>query len=155
MTSPAETTVRRYMQACNDGDPDALRAAFAPDVEAYFIDIAPVRGREALAQFWRKVHEKTGALWTCDRVIAAGDEVVVEWTETWLPRGATDRVLSRGVDLFVLRDGLIREIRQYHRPAALPWSQPFEMQGFDYPGRGYPTIETFDRIVQVGKRQTG
>lgn len=147
MDSANAHTVVGYMQACNTGDVPALEAAFTDDVVAYFIDIAPVRGRTLLAQFWEKVHRLTGARWTCDRVIAHGDDVVVEWTEMWTPKGASGPVLSRGVDLFELRDGRIAEIRQYHRPAALPWSQAFEMRDFPYSARGYPVAETFDDRV--------
>lgn len=140
-------TVVAYMNACNTGDLAALERAFAEDVVAYFIDRAPVRGRAALAQFWAKVHRMTGACWTCDCVVAEGDRVVVEWTERWTPKDATGPVMSRGVDLFELRDGVIAEIRQYHRPGALPWSQAFEMQDYPYAERGFPTAATFDRLV--------
>ena len=148
MDSANARTVVGYMAACNTGDLPALENAFAEDVVAYFIDQAPVRGRAALAQFWARVHRVTGARWTCDRVIAQDDDVVVEWTEMWTPKGATASVLSRGVDLFEMRDGRIAEIRQYHRPTALPWHQPFEMQHYPYTARGYPVAGDFDEKVR-------
>ncbi|MBI1396413.1 MAG: hypothetical protein GC151_10575 [Betaproteobacteria bacterium] len=147
--------VRRYMAACNSADRTTLEACFAEDVIAYFIDMPPVRGRRELAHFWCRVHEKTGALWTCDRVMADADAVIVEWTEMWTPRGADARVLSRGVDLFETRDGLIHEIRQYHRPGALPWSQAFELEGFPYEARGYPLAGSFDEKVATAGKNAG
>lgn len=137
-TSPNAQIVVAYMHACNTGDIAVLEASFTEDVVAYFIDRAPVRGREVLAAFWAKVHRLTGAHWTCDCVVAEGDRVVVEWTERWTPKGADAAVQSRGVDLFEMREGRIAEIRQFHRPEALPWTQPFEMQDYPYAARGYP-----------------
>ena len=139
-----------YMNACNTGGIAALESSFCEDVQAYFIDHPPVCGRAALAAFWARVHSITGARWTCDRVVSANGTVVVEWTEMWTPKGQAGRVLSRGVDIFEIRQGAIGEIRQFHRPAALPWTQPFEMLGFDYAGRGYPVGETFDQFVERG-----
>jgi hypothetical protein len=73
------------------------------------------------------------ARWVVDHVLARDDEAVIEWTMWWRPRGGTDRVATRGAEWFVLRDGLIAEIRSYYRQR----EHTTELDAFPYADRGY------------------
>jgi ketosteroid isomerase-like protein len=136
-TPAAESLIVRYYDGCSAGDLDALRATLHPDVVHYFlapnVGSAPVAGAEHLARYWRKVTRAISARWVVDRLLAAGDEVVIEWTMFWVPVGGTARVATRGAEWFVLRDGLIAEIRSYYQQR----ETTTELDGFPYAERGY------------------
>jgi hypothetical protein len=54
----------------------------------------------------------------------------------WLscvPAGAKERVVTRGAEWFVMRDGLIAEIRSYYQQR----EHTTELDGFPYAERGY------------------
>lgn len=129
--------IRRYYDGCTDGDLAELEATLHPDVVHFFlapnVGSAPVRGRGHLARYWRKVTRMIDARWVVDHVLTDGNEAVIEWTMFWRPQGSTDRVATRGSEWFVLRDGLIAEIRSYYQqhPATT------ELDGFPYAERGY------------------
>ncbi len=73
------------------------------------------------------------AVWVVDHGIVSGDEVVIEWSMFWTPAGEARRVVTRGAEWFVLRDGRIAEIRSYYRQE---WGDA-ELDGFPYGERGY------------------
>lgn len=129
--------VRRYFDGCNAGDLQALLDTLAPDVVHYFLParFPPVRGAEPLARFWQKSRERFGSRWTVDRVVAQGDEVVVEWSLFWKPKDR--RIVARGTDWYAMRDGRIAEVRAYfsHSDAGST-----ELAGFPYGERGYPAV---------------
>ena len=129
--------VRRYYDGCNAGDLDMLLGTLTPDAVHYFLpqSFPPVRGAEHLARFWKKSREKFNARWTIDRVLAQDDEVVVEWSLFWTPKD--ERVVTRGSEWYVMRDGRIAEVRAYfaHEDAGNT-----ELTGFPYRERGYPSI---------------
>ncbi|HWK19662.1 MAG TPA: nuclear transport factor 2 family protein [Microbacteriaceae bacterium] len=129
--------IRRYYDACTDGDLAELGATLHPDVVHWFlapnVGSAPVRGREHLARYWRKVTRMIDARWVVDHVVTDGDEAVIEWTMFWRPDGAAERVATRGAEWFVLRDGLIAEIRSYYQQRP----ETTGLDGFPYAERGY------------------
>ncbi|MDH5535819.1 MAG: nuclear transport factor 2 family protein [Betaproteobacteria bacterium] len=131
--------VRRYYDGCNAGDLDGLLGTLAPDVVHYFLPsgFPPVRGAEHLARYWKKNKDLFNSLWTIDHVMAQGDEVVVEWSLFWTPKGAQRRLVTRGSEWYVLRAGRIAEVRAYfmHDDAGNT-----ELADFPYRQRGYPTI---------------
>jgi ketosteroid isomerase-like protein len=141
VTAPAPPSlldlVVEYYDACTAGDVDRLLAVLHPDVVHYFLapneGSAPVAGAEHLARYWRKVARMREARWVVDHFLGDGDEAVIEWTMFWRPPGAADRVATRGAEWYRFEDGRIAEIRAYHQlhPATT------ELEGFDYPGRGY------------------
>ena len=137
-------TVLRYVKACNAGDLDLMISTFSTDVAAYFIDRPPIRGNMSLAQFWKTVHMATRARWTVDRAIAAGQEVVIEWSQRWMSPDTGEERLSRGIDWFFFVAGQIAEIHQYYRPERLAPDQTYELQGFPYRERGFPSWEDLD-----------
>jgi ketosteroid isomerase-like protein len=70
-------------------------------------------GADAVRQEWERLFASTTGLdFTTEEVVDAGDRVVVRWTFRWLePDGTTGHV--RGIDVFLLKDGLIAEKLSY------------------------------------------
>ena len=59
------------------------------------------------------------ASWHLEHGIEQGDEVVIEWTMLWRdPRHGNEQRIDRGTEWFVVRDGLIAEVRAYHHSDA-------------------------------------
>lgn len=128
--------VYAYFAACNTGDLDALMSTLDADVVHYFLPEMqkPIRGGEQLARHWRAFHMVYKPIWCIDHALANGDEVVVEWSCAYLPRGRHDRMMFRGIDWNVLRSGRIAEIRAYYQYDS---GRDCELTGFPYPQRGY------------------
>ena len=129
--------IRRYYDGCTAGDLDELLATLHPEVVHYFLapnpGSAPVAGGEHLARYWRKVTRLIDARWVVDHILARDDQAVIEWTMWWRPRGSTERIATRGAEWFVLRDGLIGEIRSYYQQR----EQATQLDAFPYADRGY------------------
>jgi len=128
--------VRRYFDACEAGDADEIRATLAPDVVHYFLPArsAPIAGAQALTDHWIRFKHASDTHWTLDRIVAAGDDVVCEWSVVWTPRGMRARRMMRGCDWYGIRDGLIAEIRAYF---AYDPAHDTELTGYPYASRGY------------------
>jgi ketosteroid isomerase-like protein len=73
-------------------------------------------------------------VWAIDKVIAQGNDVVSEWSCIWTPMESNRRIMMRGSEWYVVRDGRIAEIRAYllHDDAS-----DAELTGFPYLERGY------------------
>lgn len=135
--------IRRYVRGCNAGDVALLETCFASDVRVYFVHQGPVTGRKEVAHFWREFQAATKAYWTIDHTVAVDGEVVVEWSVRWTPPGAEKPTIMRGTDWFTFIGEQMSEIRQYYDVRGLvPDSQAYELQGFDYVARGYPTLQS-------------
>lgn len=138
MSRPVDT-IRRYYDACSRGDADGVAAEMCNDVVHYFlapnVGSAPVAGAEHLGRYWRKVHGMIAPVWFVDHAITDGDETVIEWSMWWTPAGSERRVVTRGAEWFVFRDGRIAEIRSYYRQEP----NDAELDGFPYAERGYST----------------
>lgn len=136
-TEDVALLIRRYYNGCTAGDLDELRATLHPEIVHYFLapntGSAPVSGAEHLARYWRKVTRMIDARWVMDHVVSAGDQAVIEWTMWWHPSPGADRVGTRGAEWFVLRDGLIAEIRSYYQQR----EHTTELDAFPYAARGY------------------
>ncbi|WP_237479172.1 nuclear transport factor 2 family protein [Lichenibacterium dinghuense] len=140
--SPArmEAAIRRYFDACNAADYDALVACFTPDAVHYFppgLPAIPWRGSDTIARKWIWCVENLGSRWTIEKVLCSSTapEAVIEWTH-WKTRSGT---ALRGDEWYVFDDatGRIREIRAYYASAADPALAISEWPQFDYAGRGY------------------
>ena len=133
--------IRCYYAACNAADRAAMRATFCDDVVHYFTHHAPVRGADALAEHWARMQPRIGGHWTLDHGIAQGAEAVIEWTLRWSsPGGAPE--LMRGAEWYRFRGHRIAEIRAYYLNPHAPYTRrDFELDGFDYAGRGYPILD--------------
>ena len=129
-----------YYDACTAADVDALSRCFTDDVVHYFVapnvGSAPVRGRDHLSRYWRKVARMIDAHWVVESIIERGDEAVIEWSMYWVPVGRTERIVTRGTEWYRFRDGAIAEIRSYHKQL----ERSTELKGFDYADHGYSTL---------------
>jgi ketosteroid isomerase-like protein len=128
--------VRKYFDACNSGDFDSLLSTLDDNVVHYFLSETPKPIKEAaqLAKYWCKFHSVYKPIWRIDHALANGDEVVVEWSCAYLPRGRSERMMFRGTDWNVLKSGRIAEIRAYYQ---YDESRDCELSGFAYKERGY------------------
>jgi ketosteroid isomerase-like protein len=137
MNDAAALLIRRYYNGCTAGDLTELLATLHPEVVHYFLapnpGSAPVSGAEHLARYWRKVTRMLDARWVVDRIVTHDDEAVIEWTMWWRPGGGAERIATRGAEWFVLRDGLIVEIRSYYQQR----EHSTELEAFPYADRGY------------------
>jgi len=130
--------VRRYFASCSSGNLQALQSTLAPNVVHYFLPprFAPIHGAEHLARHWRKFKQLLDPVWAIDRIIGQGDEVVSEWSCIWTPKDTARRIMMRGSEWYVMRDGRIGEIRAYLIDDD---SGDTELIGFPYRERGYLT----------------
>jgi len=139
MASQHLALIARYYDACSRGDARGVAATTTDDVVHFFLapnpGSAPVRGGEHLGRYWRKVHGMFSPVWVVDHGIVQSDQAVIEWSMFWTPADNKDRVVTRGAEWFVVRDGRIDEIRSYYqqKPADT------ELDGFPYGERSYST----------------
>lgn len=143
-TQGMREVLRRYIRGCNTGDTALLTSTLAEDVTVYFLNLPPVRGRDAVVKAWKDYHDAARARWSIDHVVIEGDEAVMEWSalrdQRLGPHG-----FDRGIDWYVFRGGVIAEIRQYYDSrGVLPVDRIYEQMGFPYSQRGYPTAATLE-----------
>ncbi|MBL8519411.1 MAG: nuclear transport factor 2 family protein [Betaproteobacteria bacterium] len=126
--------IERYFEACNAGDDAALHAVLDAGVVHYFLPgHPPVTGADALSRHWRKFRDIFAARWFLNRVIASGEDAVSEWAFEYRPAEGEARVVNRGTEWYVIRDGRIAEIRAYY----IESDEPCALSGFPYAARGY------------------
>lgn len=103
--------VARFQEAFDRKDVDAVMAAMTSD--CVFEDTSPPDGRRhvgpaAVRAAWVALFAASPeAAFHTEDVVDAGERVIVRWRYDW-PGGHV-----RGVDLFVVRDGLVAEKRAY------------------------------------------
>jgi uncharacterized protein (DUF1330 family) len=136
-----ESLIRRYFDACNAADVEAIGACFVPDAVHYFppgMYDGPFRGATTIAERWRGAVETFGSYWTIDRMVCdpASHQAVIEWSHFKTKQG---KVL-RGDEWYVFdpASGLIGEIRAYYASPQDPNLDRLELGGFDYAAAGYP-----------------
>lgn len=132
------SVVLKYFDGCNTGNLEDLLSTLDPDVTHYFLpeQFKPIRSAQHLAKYWRKFKILLNPIWKIDHIIAQDNEVVSEWSCLWTPEGTDLRLMMRGSEWYVMRDGRIAEVRAY-----LGYSDKTntELTGFSYPDRGYLT----------------
>ena len=131
-------TIERYYLGCSTADVELMTSTLDPEVVHWFLapnpGSAPVRGGEHLARYWRKVAALIDARWLVDHCLDGESEAVIEWTMTWRPGGAGERIATRGAEWFTFAaDGRITEIRSYYQQR----EHTTELDGFPYAERGY------------------
>jgi len=130
------SVVLKYFEGCNSGDLNALLSTLDPEVVHYFLParFPPIRGAEHLARYWRKFKSLLNPVWRIDRIICQDDEVVSEWSCLWTPQGTSRRLMMRGTEWYVMREGRIAEVRAYflYEDAAAT-----QLAGFPYSERDY------------------
>jgi hypothetical protein len=146
---PHEALIRRYFDACNAADYDALMACFTPDAIHYFppgLPEIPWRGADTISKKWVWCVAKLGSQWTIEKVLISHNshEAVIEWTH-WKRNLNT---AQRGDEWYMFdeQSGLIKEIRAYYAAPAVKEIKDLpvvgdqsmgELVAFDYAGRGY------------------
>jgi ketosteroid isomerase-like protein len=135
-----EATIRRYFEACNAADYDALMSCFTPDAVHYFpagLPEIPWRGADIIARKWIWCVEMLGSRWSIERILCSSTapEAVIEWTH-WKRKTGT---ALRGDEWYIFDagSGRISEIRAFYASPADSSVPISELSGFDYAGRGY------------------
>ncbi len=134
-----EAWIRAYFAACNSGDVERIASYFEPHAVHFFppgMYGGPFRGAYTIARKWHDAVHQLGSVWTVDQVLCdpASRRAVIEWSHFKRGRG----VLLRGDEWYLFSSGgLIEEIRAYYASPQDPRLSRLELQGFDYPGRGY------------------
>ena len=137
MDHPYLDTIRRYYEGCSTGDVALMKSTFTPDVTHYFTAREPIRGADALAEFWRRLNSgDRRAVWTVDHGLASADEAVIEWTMVTEFLDGWPREVLRGTEWVRFREGRIAEIRAYY--LWTPDQPESGLIGFPYAERGYP-----------------
>ncbi len=128
--------VRKHFAGCNTGELADIMATLKPDVVHFFLPdrFPPIRSAEHLARYWRAYKLALDPARSVDHAIAQGDEVVSEWSCILTPKGAQHRLMLRGSEWYVMRDGKIAEIRAYFMHDDRGNTG---LTGFPYGDRGY------------------
>ena len=133
-----EQTIRKYIQACNDADANAIAACFRDDAIHYGPGIPKWSGATTIGSNFAKRVSETGQWWTVDQLLIDTQRcsAALEWTRFDPSR----RQILRGVDWFLFdKETLcISEVRPYFAARPDPNIARQEQQEFDYAGRGYP-----------------
>jgi ketosteroid isomerase-like protein len=110
------TVVRRFNDAFNDHDVDAIMAQMTSD--CLFENTRPApdgtryQGQAAVRAYWEQFFANSPkARFEFGEMFASGDRAVVLWTYHWVKEGGPGHV--RGVDVFRVRDGKIAEKLSY------------------------------------------
>ncbi len=127
--------VRSYYDSLNSGDAEAVAAHFTDDAVHYYTRREPHVGARAIAENAVAGVQHLEARWRLEHAVEGADEVAIEWTMAFdHPRDPSRRMLDRGAEFFLFRDGLIREVRAYYN------ERGGDLRGFDHAGRGHTTL---------------
>ena len=136
-----EQTIRRYIQACNDADVEAIAACFCPEAVHYTPSMPKWSGASTIAHNFGKMVRELGICWTVDQLLVDTERsaVALEWSSF---RYREHSQIVRGVDWIVFEPETfrIREVRPYLAAPVNSDAPRNELQDFDYAGRGYPTL---------------
>jgi ketosteroid isomerase-like protein len=137
--------VKAYYRDLNTGDPEKVARHFHPDANHYYTRLGPNLSGRAIGETTELGVKHLDGSWHLEHAIEQGDEVVIEWTMLWTdPRHGGERRLDRGTEWFIVRDGLIAEVRAYHHSDQK--NRQGDLLGFDHAGRGYTTMERWDEV---------
>jgi len=137
--------VRAYYRDLNTGDVEKVARHFHPDATHYYTRLGPHHSAQAIGELTEQGVKFLDASWHLEHAIERGDEVVIEWTMLWCdPRHDNVRRIDRGTEWFVVRDGLIAEVRAYHHSDDK--NRAGDLLGFDHEGRGYTMLEQWDEV---------
>ena len=137
--------VRAYYRDLNTGDVEKVARHFQPDANHFYTRLGPHRSAQEIGEITEQGVKHLDASWHLEHGIESGDEVVIEWTMLWRdPRHDNVQRIDRGTEWFVVRDGLIAEVRAYHHSDAK--NRHGDLLGFDHDGRGHTTLEQWDEV---------
>jgi hypothetical protein len=129
--------VRRYFDACNSADPAIFAEALTEDCLHFFPPQAggPYRGRDAIIALWAGTVRTKGSVWSIDRLVCDGEQLVVEWTHFKPLAGE----YLRGSEWYEFDDsGMIKAIWAHYASPRDPERPVNELEGFPYAEQGYP-----------------
>ena len=134
-----EQVIRKYIQACNDADAQAIVACFCSEAVHYSPWTPKWSGAATIGNNFAKVVRAQGISWTVDQLLIDFNQsaAALEWTGF----NRQHARIVRGVDWFVFEPHTlcIQEIRPYAAAPIHPDKTRQELLDFDYAGRGYPT----------------
>ena len=137
--------VRAYYRDLNTGDVEKVARHFQPDANHFYTRLGPHRSAREIGEITEQGVKHLDASWHLEHAIESGDEIVIEWTMLWRdPRHGSEQRIDRGTEWFVVRDGLIAEVRAYHHSDAK--NRRGDLLGFDHAGRGHTTLEAWDEV---------
>ncbi len=111
--------MRAYYRDLNTGDAEKVARHFHPDANHFYTRLGPHRSAQEIGELTEQGVKHLDASWHLEHAIEQGDEVVIEWTMLWRdPRHGNEQRLDRGTEWFIVRDGLIAEVRAYHHSDA-------------------------------------
>ncbi len=129
--------VRKYFEACNEGNCEKMYSCFADDVVHYFPAGVggPYIGKKSIANLWINSARTNGSRWTIDRIVANASTVAIEWSH-FKPKVGE---LIRGAEWYEFNaHGLITVIRAYYASPRDAHRKVNELEGFSYASRGFP-----------------
>jgi ketosteroid isomerase-like protein len=127
----ASERVRAYYTDLNSADADLVARHFTDDAVHYYTRREPHVGADAIAANAVLAVTHLNAVWTCEHLVAAEDEVAIEWSMAFDHPRTGERLLDRGAEFLAMRDGLICEVRAYYD------ERGGDLKGFDHAGRGH------------------
>ena len=137
--------VRAYYRDLNTGDVEKVARHFQPDANHYYTRLGPHRSAQEIGEITEQGVKHLDASWHLEHAIEQGNEVVIEWTMLWCdPRHGNERRIDRGTEWFIVRDGLIAEVRAYHHSDGK--NPQGNLLGFEHAGRGQTTLEDWDGV---------
>ena len=140
-----ELIIRRYIEACNKADAEAIAACFRLDAVHYSPYTPKMSGAATIGSNFAKMVQELGRCWTVDQLLVDTERcaAVLEWTSF----NREQRWILRGVDWFVFEPQtfLIQEVRPYLAVPVPPEVGHYELWDFDYAARGYPVRLPVDR----------
>lgn len=123
--------VERYLLACGSGQAGPVRETLARDACLYDLNMGPIRGADAIAEYWADFARGWERVtWRLDSFVATGDVAGAEWTMDGRRAQGTEPVLVSGAEFYAFDTARIAQIRQYWRPARS--GQDSRLQGFSY-----------------------
>lgn len=127
----AEILVRKFFDAYNSGDAEAMESMFAPDAVVEYVGAgvkaAVFRGRTEIDKLFKKM--VSGAKKRLERghscpssIFARDDMAAIEWSTTVADKDSGAPVITRGVNVCEIEDGKFRKMTVYLPVTA---DQPF------------------------------
>lgn len=133
--------IRRYFDACNNGDVDAVAAFFVPEAVHYFpgsMYRGAFKGASTIGARFKEMVTSIGSYWTVDTLLIEPVtwKAVMEWTHF----KTKQNTILRGIEVYEFdpESKLISEIRAYYAAPQASEQSRQELGDFDYVGRGYP-----------------
>ena len=115
VVSEEADVVRRYFDAFNTQDLEAVMASFTEDAEILNTAGDRLHGHDEIRERYVFMFD-TYPDGFCDLTMACGSDgsAAAESVFTGTPKGQTLKVTDKGAELLTIRDGKISELRDYH-----------------------------------------